>query len=137
MALVACWEFSAVSGLIVLAVVFLPVNYQYECRATAALSETRYGDKYLRAVISVLLLSLGMVVAPRQLRCIHYRPERCLSRFSIGVPIKPSLSERSASPALQEGQKRGLCGSDCWCVNGGCNDYYSRNSVLQAVRKIG
>lgn len=56
MALVAWWEFAAVIGLIVLAKVFLPVYYKYECTTTTELLEKRYGDKHIRAVISVLFL---------------------------------------------------------------------------------
>jgi SSS family solute:Na+ symporter len=60
MLLVAWWEFAAVIGLIVLAKVFLPVYYKYQCTTTTELLEKRYGDKHIRAVISVLFL-LGNV----------------------------------------------------------------------------
>jgi len=60
MLLVAWWEFAAVIGLIVLAKVFLPVYYKYECTTTTELLEKRYGDKHIRAVISILFL-LGNV----------------------------------------------------------------------------
>ncbi len=60
MLLVAWWEFAAVIGLIVLAKVFLPVYYKYECTTTTELLEKRYNDKHIRAVISVLFL-LGNV----------------------------------------------------------------------------
>jgi len=60
MLLVAWWEFAAVVGLIVLAKVFLPVYYKYECTTTTELLEKRYGDHHIRAVISVLFL-LGNV----------------------------------------------------------------------------
>lgn len=60
MLLLAWWEFAAVVGLIVLAKVFLPVYYKYECTTTTELLEKRYGDKHIRAVISVLFL-LGNV----------------------------------------------------------------------------
>jgi len=60
MLLVAWWEFAAVIGLIVLAKVFLPVYYKYECTTTTELLEKRYGDKHIRALISVLFL-LGNV----------------------------------------------------------------------------
>jgi len=60
MLLVAWWEFAAVIGLIVLAKVFLPVYYKYECTTTTELLEKRYGSQHIRAVISVLFL-LGNV----------------------------------------------------------------------------
>jgi len=60
MLLVAWWEFAAVIGLILLAKIFLPVYYKYKCTTTTELLEKRYGDKHIRAVISVLFL-LGNV----------------------------------------------------------------------------
>lgn len=60
MLLVAWWEFAAVIGLIVLAKVFLPVYYKYECTTTTELLEKRYGNQHIRAVISILFL-LGNV----------------------------------------------------------------------------
>ncbi len=60
MALLAWWEFAAVGGLIVLAKVFLPLYYKYECTTTTELLEKRYNDHHIRAVISVLFL-LGNV----------------------------------------------------------------------------
>ena len=56
MLLVAWWEFAAVIGLLVLAKVFLPVYYKYECTTTTELLEKRYGDRHIRALISVLFL---------------------------------------------------------------------------------
>jgi len=60
MALLAWWEFAAVGGLIVLAKVFLPVYYKYQCTTTTELLEKRYNDHHIRALISVLFL-LGNV----------------------------------------------------------------------------
>jgi len=60
MALLAWWEFAAVAGLIILAKVFLPVYYRYECTTTTELLEKRYGSHVIRAFISMLFL-LGNV----------------------------------------------------------------------------
>lgn len=60
MLLLAWWEFAAVAGLIVLAKVFLPVYYKYQCTTTTELLEKRYNDHHIRAVIGVLFL-LGNV----------------------------------------------------------------------------
>ncbi|WP_306249781.1 SLC5 family protein [Parvularcula sp. IMCC14364] len=60
MALLAWWELAAVAGLLVLALVFLPVYYKYQCTTTTELLEKRYGDKNIRATIAVLFL-LGNV----------------------------------------------------------------------------
>jgi len=54
MALLALWEFSAVIGLIVLAKVFLPIYYRFNCTTTTELLEIRYGNPHIRAVISML-----------------------------------------------------------------------------------
>lgn len=56
MALLAWWEFAAVAGLLILTFVFLPVYYKNECTTTTELLQKKYGDKHIRALISVLFL---------------------------------------------------------------------------------
>ncbi|MEP3050949.1 MAG: sodium/solute symporter [Erythrobacter sp.] len=56
MALLAWWEFAAVAGLFILAFVFLPVYYRNNCTTTTELLQKKYGDKNIRALISVLFL---------------------------------------------------------------------------------
>lgn len=56
MLLLAWWEFAAVFGLVMLAKVFLPIYYRYECTTTTELLEKRYNDHHIRAVIGVLFL---------------------------------------------------------------------------------
>ncbi len=60
MALLALWEFSAVVGLIILAKVFLPIYYRYQCTTTTELLERRYNNHHIRALIGALFL-LGNV----------------------------------------------------------------------------
>lgn len=60
MLLLARWEFAAVVGLIILATVFLPIYYRYECTTTTKLLEKRYGSKHMRTTIASLFL-LGNV----------------------------------------------------------------------------
>ena len=60
MALLAWWELAAVVGLIILAKVFLPIYYKYQCTTTTELLERRYNNHHIRAVIGVLFL-LGNV----------------------------------------------------------------------------
>ena len=60
MALLAWWELAAVAGLVILAKVFLPVYYRYNCTTTTELLEKRYNDHHIRAVIGSLFL-LGNV----------------------------------------------------------------------------
>ena len=56
MALLAWWEFAAVIGLLILAFIFLPVYYRENCTTTTELLQKKYGDKHIRALISVLFL---------------------------------------------------------------------------------
>lgn len=56
MALLAWWEFAAVIGLFILAFVFLPVYYRNNCTTTTELLQKKYGDKHIRALISLLFL---------------------------------------------------------------------------------
>ncbi|WP_209348293.1 SLC5 family protein [Pontixanthobacter sp. CEM42] len=56
MALLAWWEFAAVAGLLILCFVFLPVYYKNNCTTTTELLQKKYGDKHIRALISVLFL---------------------------------------------------------------------------------
>ena len=60
MALLAWWELAAVVGLVILAKVFLPVYYKYNCTTTTELLEKRYNDHHIRATIGILFL-LGNV----------------------------------------------------------------------------
>ena len=53
MALLAWWELAAVAGLRMLAFVFLPVYYRYNCTTTTELLEKRMGNPHLRAMISL------------------------------------------------------------------------------------
>lgn len=65
MGLLALWEFSAVIGLIVLAKVFLPIYYRFECTTTTELLEKRYHNKHIRAVISLLFfLGSALIFCP-------------------------------------------------------------------------
>lgn len=57
MALLAWWELAAVAGLLMLAFIFIPVYYRYNCTTTTELLERRYQNKHIRALISVLFLA--------------------------------------------------------------------------------
>ena len=56
MALLAWWELAAVAGLLILAKVFLPIYYKYNCTTTTELLEKRYGNHHIRALIGLLFL---------------------------------------------------------------------------------
>ncbi|MEM9014543.1 MAG: sodium/solute symporter [Pseudomonadota bacterium] len=62
MLLLAWWELAAVTGLIILALVFLPLYYKYQCTTTTELLEKKLGGKVLRAMISVLFLLGGLFI---------------------------------------------------------------------------
>lgn len=57
MLLLAWWELAAVVGLIILAFIFVPVYYRYDCTTTTELLEKRYGQRGLRSLVSVLFLA--------------------------------------------------------------------------------
>ncbi len=56
MILLAWWELAAVVGLLILAKVFLPIYYKYQCTTTTELLEKRYNNHHIRALIGLLFL---------------------------------------------------------------------------------
>ncbi|MEN7344344.1 MAG: SLC5 family protein [Pseudomonadota bacterium] len=56
MFVIAWWEFAAVAGLLILTFVFLPIYYRNNCTTTTELLQKKFGDKNIRALISVLFL---------------------------------------------------------------------------------
>ncbi|MEP1448210.1 MAG: SLC5 family protein [Paraglaciecola sp.] len=85
MALLALWEFSAVIGLFILAKVFLPIYYQYNCTTTTELLEKRYHNKHIRAVISLLFfLGSALIFCPA---VIYSGSLFMQNMFNIDIPI--------------------------------------------------
>ncbi len=62
MLLLAWWELAAVAGLIILATVFIPIYYRYECTTTTELLERRYNNKHIRATIASLFLAGNVLI---------------------------------------------------------------------------
>lgn len=62
MLLLAWWELSAVAGLVLLAYVFVPLYYKYQCTTTTELLEKKLGGSGLRALISCLFLIGGLFI---------------------------------------------------------------------------
>lgn len=62
MALLAWWELSAVAGLLMLALVFLPIYYRYKCTTVTELLEKRYRNVHVRAAIGALFLIGNIVI---------------------------------------------------------------------------
>lgn len=61
MLLIACWEFAGVPGLIILAKVFVPLYYKYNCTTVTELLERRYNNPHIRATVATIFL-LGSVL---------------------------------------------------------------------------
>lgn len=62
MALLAWWELSAVAGLAMLALIFLPIYYRNNCTTVTELLEKRYGSVNLRALIGGIFLVGNVVI---------------------------------------------------------------------------
>ena len=56
MLLLAWWELAGVVGLLILALVFVPIYYRNNCTTTTQLLEARYNDRSIRTLISALFL---------------------------------------------------------------------------------
>lgn len=85
MALLAWWEFAAVIGLIILAKVFLPVYYRYQCTTTTELLERRYNNKHIRAVIGgMFFLSSALIFCPA---VIYSGALFMQSMFKVDIPL--------------------------------------------------
>lgn len=85
MALLAWWEFAAVAGLIILAKVFLPVYYRYQCTTTTELLEKRYNNKHIRALIGVMFfLSSALIFCPA---VIYSGSLFMQTMFKVDIPL--------------------------------------------------
>ncbi|WP_076419037.1 SLC5 family protein [Colwellia sp. UCD-KL20] len=85
MALLAWWEFAAVLGLFLLAKVFLPVYYKYNCTTTTELLEKRYNNRHIRAVIGTMFfLSSALIFCPA---VIYSGALFMQTMFQVDIPI--------------------------------------------------
>lgn len=85
MALLAWWEFAAVAGLLILAKVFLPVYYRYQCTTTTELLERRYNNKHIRALIGgMFFLSSALIFCPA---VIYSGALFMQSMFKVDIPL--------------------------------------------------
>lgn len=85
MLLVVGWELAGVPGLILLAKVFVPLYYKYNCTTVTELLERRYDNKHIRATVgSIFLLGDVLIFLPIML----YTSSLLLkSMFSLEAPI--------------------------------------------------
>lgn len=83
--LVLCWELAGIPGLILLAKVFVPLYYKYNCTTVTELLERRYGDKRVRATVGgIFLLGDVAIFLPIML----YTSSLLLkSMFGLQVPL--------------------------------------------------
>ncbi|MDP5029745.1 MAG: SLC5 family protein [Paraglaciecola sp.] len=85
MALLAWWEFAAVIGLIILAKVFIPIYYKYNCTTTTELLEKRYNNKHIRAVIGMLFfLGNALIYMPA---VIYSGSLFMQTMFNVDIPL--------------------------------------------------
>ena len=85
MLLLAWWELAAVCGLLILAFVFLPIYYRNNCTTTTELLQKKYGDKNIRALISLLFLAGNLVIF---LPAVLYGGSLfLLSMFDLDIPL--------------------------------------------------
>jgi len=85
MALLAWWEFAALVGLFILAKVFLPLYYKYQCTTTTELLEKRYQNKNIRAVIGALFfLSSALIFCPA---VIYSGSLFMKTMFNLDIPL--------------------------------------------------
>jgi SSS family solute:Na+ symporter len=85
MLLLSWWELSALAGLAMLALVFLPIYYRNNCTTTTELLERKYGSKYLRATVSILFL-LGNVLIYLPIH-LYTGALFLKSMFATGAPL--------------------------------------------------
>lgn len=98
MALLALWELSAVVGLFILAKVFLPVYYRYECTTTTELLEMRYNNKHIRAIISLLFfLGSALIFCPA---VIYSGSLFMKNMFNVEIPLMTIASAFAIVGAL-------------------------------------
>jgi SSS family solute:Na+ symporter len=85
MMLVVCWELAGIPGLILLAKVFVPLYYKYNCTTVTELLERRYGNKHVRATVgSIFLLGDVFIFLPTML----YTSSLLLrSMFGLDLPL--------------------------------------------------
>lgn len=85
MALLVWWELAAIVGLILLAKIFIPVYYKYNCTTTTELLEKRYKNKHIRAVIgSLFLIGNALIYMPA---VIYTGSLFMQTMFKVDIPL--------------------------------------------------
>jgi len=116
MLLVVCWELAGVPGLILLAKVFVPLYYKYNCTTVTELLERRYdGNKHIRATVGAIFLlgNIGIF-----LPAMLYTSSLLMkSLFALDVPITGIAAVIAVVGAAYSigGGLRAVAVSDTWC----------------------
>ena len=85
MLLMAWWELAAVLGLVILAKVFLPLYYKYNCTTTTELLEKRYNNVHIRALIGgMFFLGVALIWMPA---AIYTGSVFMKNMFQVDIPI--------------------------------------------------
>ncbi|MDE2356234.1 MAG: SLC5 family protein, partial [Alphaproteobacteria bacterium] len=104
MLLLSWWELSALAGLAMLALVFLPIYFRNRCVTTTELLERKYGSRGLRATVSILFL-LGNVIIYLPIH-LYTGALFLKSMFATGTPlivIAGALAAMGAAYAMSGG----------------------------------
>lgn len=115
MLLVVCWELAGVPGLILLAKVFVPLYYKYNCTTVTELLERRYNNGHVRAAVgSIFLLGNVAIFLPAML----YTSSLLMKPlFGLDVPLVAIAAVTAAVGAAYSvgGGLRAVAVSDTWC----------------------
>lgn len=113
--LVVCWELAGVPGLILLAKVFVPLYYKYNCTTVTELLERRYHNKHVRAAVgTIFLLGNVLIFLPAML----YTSSLLLrSLFGLDLPLVAIAAVTAVVGAAYSigGGLRAVAVSDTWC----------------------
>lgn len=115
MLLVVCWELAGVPGLILLAKVFVPLYYKYNCTTVTELLERRYGSKRLRATVgAIFLLGSVFIFLPAMLYTSSLLMK---SLFALETPLIVIAAVTAVVGAAYSivGGLRAVAVSDTWC----------------------
>ncbi len=116
MLLVLCWELAGVPGLILLAKVFVPLYYKYNCTTVTELLERRYGgNKHIRATVGgIFLLGSVLIFLPAMLYTSSLLMK---SLFALDVPLVAIAAVTAIIGAAYSigGGLRAVAVSDTWC----------------------
>ncbi len=115
MLLVVCWELAGVPGLILLAKVFVPLYYKYNCTTVTELLERRYQNKHIRATVgSIFLLGNVFIFLPAMLYTSSLLMKSLFALDLSLIVIAAATAVVGAAYSISGGL-RAVAVSDTWC----------------------